>query len=441
MKSIVGGWIPRTKYAPLPPGDKINGVPLCFFWRYASLVRYDITLRMRTYTLLLSTLLILNAPLIPSGLFQLTSGGDAALPRNTQGFLHYVQLSDLKDILEGSCALLGMPPSDSSVQLLLVQLTQIFQNDANVFVGQMVLTDTQIVWKPNYLINHENPPKFAFYAHEVKDRTCLLTPPKTVFQAEPYVGRVVIETLVQFVNEKCGAFRTVDGALTTAGLFHQHIMNNLYKPKQLVGNCNRIKVPHRHDFFQEYLLRSRPVIIENAIENWLAIKKWTMKYFYKRFGSQEIHIKLTPNGNFEGVESGELWGDYEEDWIPERVRSQLSFPDLVVVRPATAEMRFSDFLDLISSANRTYSAYLEYSSIPYYMPELEEDIVEMPFVKGLLKRRHLNMWLSDGNTLGKLHFDPYDNFLCQVSLFSHSCFNLGELNISAFQVRDPYTIL
>ena len=174
-------------------------------------------------------------------------------------------------------------------------------------------------------------------------------------------------------------------------------------------------MPQRHAFFQEYLLRSRPVVIENAISNWPAIRKWTTNYFYKKYGSQEVHIKLTPNGNFEGVESGKLWGDYKENWIPERVKSQLLFPDLVVVRPATTEMRFSDFLDLILSANRTYSAYLEYSSIPYYMPELEEDIVEMPFVKGLLKRKHLNMWLSDGNTLGKLHFDPYDNFLCQVS--------------------------
>ena len=60
------------------------------------------------------------------------------------------------------------------------------------------------------------------------------------------------------------------------------------------------------------------------------------------------------------------------------------------------------------------SAYLEYSSIPNYLPELEQNVEEFPFVQGLLKRRHLNIWLSDGNTLGKLHFDPFDNFLCQV---------------------------
>ncbi|XP_022083577.1 jmjC domain-containing protein 7-like isoform X5 [Acanthaster planci] len=63
---------------------------------------------------------------------------------------------------------------------------------------------------------------------------------------------------------------------------------------------------------------------------------------------------------------------------------------------------------------RLASAYLEYSSIPDYLPELEEDIPEFPFAQDLLTRRHLNIWLGDGNTLGKLHFDPFDNFLCQI---------------------------
>lgn len=44
----------------------------------------------------------------------------------------------------------------------------------------------------------------------------------------------------------------------------------------------------------------------------------------------------------------------------------------------------------------------------------EDDM--MTVVKScVLKRRHLNIWLSNGNTLGKLHYDPFDNFLCQIS--------------------------
>lgn len=381
---------------------------------------------MRTCKLILSSLLVLNATLGPSAVFQnldLPISEDAASQSTMrpEGSLHHVQLSDLGGILENSCALLGIPPSDSdpSVHLLLAQLTQVFQNDAEVFIGRMSIfaNVTQIAWKPRYIshIDHESPPQLVFYAREVKDRTCLLVPQKTVFQAEPYIGRLVLETMVQFVNEKCGVFRTVSGDLSPAGLFHQHIMHNLYKPEKPVTHCKRIKLPLKHEFIQEYLLRSRPVVIEGALEHWPAMRKWTTKYFYEKFGSQEVHIKLTPNGNFEGVESGKLWAAYRDGWIPANVRSQLSFPDLVVVRPATREMKFSDFLDIITAGNSTYSAYLEYTSIPYYMPALQEDIAEMTFIAGLLQQRHLNIWLSDGNTLGKLHFDPYDNFLCQVN--------------------------
>lgn len=334
--------------------------------------------------------------------------------------LHHVQLSDLSGILQESCALLGIPPSDSDAQSLLTELSEIFQNDPHVFIGQLMLRNvSEINWR--FDLGNSDTPRLVFYPQELRDRACLLMPPKTVFHAEPYTGRMIIQTLIQFINEKCGAFRTEIGTLTSTGLFHQHIMENLYQPKNLAGHCKRIKMPQKYEFFPEYLFRSRPVIIENAIKDWPAVKKWRTEYLRKEFGNQEIHIKLTPDGNFEGVEKATLWGDYHDDWIPEKVKTQLHFPDLVVVRPATTEMIFSDFLDFITSGNKTYSAYLEYSSIPYYMPKLEEDIFELPFVEGVLERRHLNMWLSDGNTLGKLHFDPYDNFLCQVRVATIEC--------------------
>ena len=324
--------------------------------------------------------------------------------------LHYVQLSDLGDILYNGCALLGLMPFNTTMQSLLVDLSQIFRNDANVFIGQLMMSDPSFV--DDQLGGYH--PELVFYPQEVKDRSCLLVPPKTEFSPEVYQGGFVTETLVQFINEKCGTYRTTKGDLNMSGLFHRHILNSLYQPDRPVNRCKRIRVPDSAEFLQEYLLRSRPVVIEDAVRNWPAMRKWTMDHFHSEFGNQEIHIKLTPDGIFEGVESAMLWEDFHDKWIPNTVKSQLSFPDLVVVRPATSEMRFSDFLDLISSGNNSFSAYLEYSSIPYYMPKLQQDISEMPFVEGTLELRHLNMWLSDGNTLGKLHFDPFDNFLCQV---------------------------
>lgn len=330
-------------------------------------------------------------------------------------------LSELGGILELGCALLCVPPCSPENTALLRQVARVFHEDAHVFIGTLSFTNGsssthQIVWKSS----HNQPHTLAFYTQELRDRTCLLSPPKTNFKAEPYLGPVTPELIVQFLNEKCGAYRNIDGGLNSAGLFHSYIMRNLYHPPtNQTTSCPRIPIPDKETFFQRFLFQSRPVVIEGGISEWSAMQKWTKEYLKGLYGNKSVHIKLTKDGNFEGVESAELWSSYREDWIPEKVREQLSFPDLVVVRPATAELLFSDFLDYISSEeeeSRPYSAYLEYSSIPAHFLALEEDMKEMPFLDGLLERKHLNIWLSDGNTLGKLHFDPYDNFLCQVSI-------------------------
>ncbi|XP_069132177.1 uncharacterized protein [Argopecten irradians] len=186
-----------------------------------------------------------------------------------------------------------------------------------------------------------------------------------------------------------------------------------------IPQCERISKPSVEHFFHNYIKLSKPVIIENITKSWPAFQKWTNEYFKKEFGNHDIYVKLTPGGEFEGVEKAELWENFNTFSIPPEVKLQLPHPELVVVRPASLGLKFSDFVDMIENVTRgelkNVSAYLEYSSIPEHLPELEEDIIEMPFIApGRHRLDHLNIWLSDGNTLGKLHFDPYDNFLCQI---------------------------
>ena len=333
--------------------------------------------------------------------------------------LPYVTVEEIVEHIYDKCVFLALPPVAAETQSLLSELYAVFRNDSNILLGHLVarnLTDTfgGVRWKSTVSRSAAHP-VFALYAQEKRDRSCLLLPARNDFWAEPYEGILVLETVVQFLNEKCGTFRTPHGDLTEEGLLHQHIMHNLYSPSESVEQCQRLKsIPSKQDFFRDYAFRSRPVVFENAVRSWPAMQKWTAEYLRQYYGEQEVHIKLTPDGIFEGVESANIWSEYSKDWIPAEVASKLPFPDLVVVRPATSEMKFSEFLEFISSGNQTFSAYLEYSSIPYYMPKLQQDIFELPFVEGRLDIRHLNMWLSDGNTLGKLHFDPFDNLLCQV---------------------------
>ena len=151
-----------------------------------------------------------------------------------------------------------------------------------------------------------------------------------------------------------------------------------------------------------------------ALKNWSAMTTWTSTFLAKTFGGKVVRVAFAPYGEYEGCEKAQDFDNYMEFKLPDAVKSQLPFPDLVVVRPAFLEIPLSRFMEILQSSNNS-DISLEYSSIPSLLPELEQDIKEMPFIDGELKRRHLNIWLSNGNTLGKLHFDPFDNFLCQVS--------------------------
>ena len=153
----------------------------------------------------------------------------------------------------------------------------------------------------------------------------------------------------------------------------------------------------------------------DAMKTWPAMQKWTNEFLEKQFGKNDVRVAFAPNGDYEGCDKASRFEGYKQFNFPEVVKSQLLFPDLVVVRPAFLNINFSSFMDLVRRPSPNVSAYLEYSSIPSLLPELRRDIKEMPFVSGILKKKHLNIWLSDGKTLGKLHFDPFDNFLCQVS--------------------------
>ncbi|RUS81923.1 hypothetical protein EGW08_010309 [Elysia chlorotica] len=318
-----------------------------------------------------------------------------------------------------------------------------------------------------------------------KDRTCLLLPHKRLAvpsavqidifpkakQKHKFNLSAISLKIVNEINEKCNTFRNVDGSINIKGLHRNEILENLYhipsKSNQNTENddmfpssfsfnheqsqcvmadktgdnvncqvkyveeqydyCERISVPSQNHFFHEYLSLSKPVIVTGAITKWIALKKWTKSFLKEKYGKTRVHVKATPNGEYEGVQDKSLWERYKHPHIPKQVEDQLPYPDLVVERPASLDMLFSEFLDLIENISRgntaNMSAYLEYSSIADYFPELKSDIKELEFIN-MLELASLNIWLSDGNTLGKLHFDPFDNLLCQIS---------GEKHVTLFE--------
>ncbi|KAJ8299761.1 hypothetical protein KUTeg_023821 [Tegillarca granosa] len=365
-----------------------------------------------------------------------------------------VKPSDILEICNNTC-FIGTTEFTSSDALGVVQnLEDIISKELHsVLFGSVKITNFN--WKQGHelkLSDDEKDPEVLIFQKVDVDRTCLL--PTNVVKYPvviPFRGNVVKESLINFINDNCFTYINTNGNLNIQGLHRENILQNIFsvasisnlttenlvKTKRVnsfdgnlscekgsrdcehdankqnnkvhnlytnlnheIPKCDKIKLPTKDEFFHKYLKLSKPVIIKDAISSWPALKKWTNQFLKNKFGDQDVHIKLTPGGEYEGVEQVNKWEDYTTFKIPEVVKQKLPFPDLVVVRPATMNIKFSEFIDLIenvsSKISKNISAYLEYSSIPDYLPELEDDLKEMPFFEGILKREHLNIWLSDG---------------------------------------------
>lgn len=325
--------------------------------------------------------------------------------------LRVLNKTEIEQISTAGCILLALSDTNPSLASLLEDIANVYQEERTVTIAAGSRDD--ITWnKPG---NGGKFAEVAFYRRQPLDRSCLLSLDHGP-TAESYTGPLVADQLIRFLNDHCHSYRKEGGGLESGGILRESLLAGQYRISKNEESCLVVDSLTKSEFFWSFLSVSRPLVIRDAINKWPAMKKWSVEYLREKYGRKEIHVKITQDGVFEGVEAASLWPGYSDSWIPERVRTQLSFPDLVVVRPATDEMPFGDFLDLVSlGRNKTgVSSYLEYSSIPSYLPALESDIESLSFVEDLLERKHLNIWLSDGDTLGKLHFDPYDNLLCQV---------------------------
>ncbi|KAK7485424.1 hypothetical protein BaRGS_00023372 [Batillaria attramentaria] len=328
------------------------------------------------------------------------------------------------------------------------------------------LADVAFREEPNVVFGVSNLEYFVGLSGEyTKDPTAVVFPQiiddQVPLTSVEYRGSGLVADFIAFVNKHCNTYRAEDGRLTLEGLRRKALLEDLFKVEQLpqsvtisqvfqttdllhsdanclrengsdvcyssqsvhrgikkfrdIPRCERISLPSRHKFFNEYLARSRPVIITDAMDNWPAMSKWTTEFLRDRYGDKRVAVQLTPKGEYTRVEPLSIWNIN----IPQAVLKRLQYPDLVVVQPAGLDMKFSDFLDLMRNVSEgktdNVSAYMAYLPVSRYLQELKDDIEEMPFFKNTLQPDEQNIWFSDGNTLANIHYDGFDNFLCQIS--------------------------
>eukprot|EP00897_Mesotaenium_endlicherianum_P007628 jgi/Mesen1/6894/ME000353S05918 len=54
-------------------------------------------------------------------------------------------------------------------------------------------------------------------------------------------------------------------------------------------------------FYREYVAPNRPVIVENAIDHWPALKLWTNEYLLEKIGHTLVSVAVTPDGRGDAV--------------------------------------------------------------------------------------------------------------------------------------------
>ncbi|XP_022083574.1 uncharacterized protein LOC110975415 isoform X2 [Acanthaster planci] len=387
--------------------------------------------------------------------------------------------------VEKSCVLVLFNRNFASVETSFANaLHQIIMTRSEVTFGTSGLVlNHEFVWpdgQPLQLVNgntrvpvsRDSDGSLVVFPKQKKDRKCLITGPRRNPKAELFTEPLIMKTVLNWVNDKCDTYISLNGGLTYQGLHRESILQNLFSmshvsdftmldlnhkhteegnlisqskfpnasrkedemiwncehsndyeegfcneserktsnkharlvsttdfrsaklakdklkdvaeefpdschesggknpgPGKVFPQCERLSVlPTKGQFFHEFLKISKPVILEGAALHWDAFHKWTMEFLREHYSDKEVHIKLAPDGLFEGIDSSSNWEDYGTFKIPATVLDKLPFPDLVVVRPATMNLKFAEFLDMISNVSHKAKPSKMYEG---HIPEAE----------------------------------------------------------------------
>jgi Cupin-like domain len=158
------------------------------------------------------------------------------------------------------------------------------------------------------------------------------------------------------------------------------------------GEVDRRHRPSRDEFLREYYAANRPVIITGMMEDWPALRKWTLDYLAQTFGDREVQVQMNRN-------AGDAGAQYEMNH--ERFSGRL---------------KFGDFVQGLRTAGVTNDFYLtanNNSSNRQVLPELWDDIVQIPEYLRADQPGGF-FWMGPAGTVTPFHHDLTNNFMAQV---------------------------
>ena len=265
-------------------------------------------------------------------------------------------------------------------------------------------------------------PQLLHWSPIPRDRSCLVSPPilpdreRTEFQ-----GNWNLDELVTFINQQTFKFRKHDGTLNLLGEATESRLKQMYRVS-FNDTCDRIDISelNQSTFLEKYLTIQRPLVIENFLNK----KNISLLHLLASHLQRKVGVKLSPSSEFEGIDDLSNWGTESSRRIPDFIQAQLQSPNKVVVRAAHEEMTLEDFLSLLIYSNNVSQlcdevhAYIEYLPVSAYLPGLHESLLHFEIKSKSIFENFVYgksyLWLGDGNTVGKTHFDPFDNLLIQL---------------------------
>lgn len=148
----------------------------------------------------------------------------------------------------------------------------------------------------------------------------------------------------------------------------------------------RLWRPSPAEFLENFYAPSRPAVIEGAMEDWPALKRWTPDYLAQKVGSAPVTFQGDRNRS----------GDFE--LYKDNHARRLPFDQFI--RQITA-----------SSGNDAYLTAYNSAANRQALRVLEDDL---GYLDDFLTPEHGMIWIGPAGTFTPLHFDLTNNLLAQV---------------------------
>jgi hypothetical protein len=168
------------------------------------------------------------------------------------------------------------------------------------------------------------------------------------------------------------------------------VIRKLNRLRSRSGEIERRHRLPRSEFLDDYYCAGRPVIITGMMDDWPALGKWSLDYFAREFGAREVDVQVGRGAS----------DNYEAD--REKYRQKL---------------KFSDFIEKVSASGKSNDIYItanNNSANKAALPELWDDIVQIPEYLDENSLQNGFFWFGPAGTITPFHHDLTNNFMAQV---------------------------